>query len=242
MNASLPIQHLRNRTLLALGRFAFKAFHGPPRSVRRAAGRARFFTAGLTLLSTFSVRAQLVIEVPVSSISVADPTLIIEVVNQGNDALSLGGVNFSVTIGGGTAGPTMDTTLPSSPQPASGVDLLSGLNTLFTGNPLGQFAVGTPDPRSQTWSVLALSPVSLDPGERKTLATLNFNSVPLGGPFALSFVGTSFADAQGATVNGLVLPETEITIVPEPAAAAVACGLALFAVAAARKCRGVFRA
>lgn len=205
-----------------------------PRMTVRGLSRCFLFAAAATLL-LMQARAQLIVDVPLPTISSDLPSITVVVANGGSVPLSLGGMNLVVTIGSGSQGPTLNTTIPTPPQPAMGVDLLSGMDALFHGNPLGQFPIGTPQERQQGWSVLTLTPVSLAPGQTKDLATLTFDSFPVGGPFSLSFAGTSFADSTGGTVSGIMLPNVQISVVPEPAATGAVCGLALVAVAFVRR-------
>ncbi len=195
----------------------------------------------LTIAAPQVSRAALVVDFlgdPV--ISPGFPSLTLSVENTGDSSVMIGGLNFFITVGDGLAGPTLDTTIPTSPNPALGVDLLTG--TLFDGNPLGQFMVApAPQPRDQGWAVLSLTPITLAAGAKQNLATITFDSFPVG-TFSLELsrgLLTSFDDPFGSTIPGVTLPDNDITVtaVPEPAAAVAVTGLALLGVALFRRRR-----
>lgn len=142
------------------------------------------------------------------TISSDSPSIWMSLYNDApSGSISLGGVNFFLTVGGGTSGPTLSVTS------GAGVDLVTG--TLFASG-FGQFPIGTEQSRSQAWGTLVNSPgVSLAAGQTVRLATLTFDSFPVGS-YMLDFSGTSFADPQGGTIGSVTLPSEMLTVVPEP--------------------------
>ena len=189
---------------------------------------------GIWLTGQQTNQAQLVLDFEgATTISPTSPSITLSVQNIGASPVPIGGVNFFITVGDGTMGPTIDTTAPIPPKSALGVNLLTG--TIFDGSPFGQFPIGSPGPRSQAWAVLTLTPVSLPVGATEKLATITFNSFPEGS-FALDFRGTSFADSIGGTIANVSLPSGDVTglvPVPEPEQSGLAFGLGLLAAALA---------
>lgn len=198
----------------------------------------------LWMLMPGAVRAQLIMDFAPDpdgalTISESSPGVILTLFNSGSEALSLGGVNFFLKIGGGLQGPTLSTTAP--PELTAGVDLLTG--TPFTAALAGQLPISTADfgPRSQAWSATLVPPSSLGAGQTVRLATLTFNSFPAGS-YPLDFTGTTFPwyNTVSGEVNNhpVLLPaDAELTAVPEPVRAALATGLGLLAIAGWRRVR-----
>jgi hypothetical protein len=181
----------------------------------------------LWLVAVVTGQAQLTVDfLGSTTVSPSSPSIQLSVHNSGATALSIGGVNLFTTIGGGTTGPTMGTGV------GVGVDLLTG--TLFSGRaPFGHFPIGTPDPRNQRWGVLSSPAAVLDAGATLPLATITFDSFPLGA-FTLDFSGTSFADPIGNSIAIGSLPTGSPTVVPEVEHCSIAAGFGCFLLALAR--------
>ena len=167
------------------------------------------------------------------TISPASPSIYLSIENIGAEPIILGGLDFFITVGNGASGPTMDTSIPSVPNPAAGVDLLT--DTPFSGNGFGQAPYLPLLPRSQGWGVLTLAGPSLNPGAKTKIATITFNSVPQG-DFPLSFGSTEFFDNQmNPQTIPVMLPNSLLTVVPEPVHYATVMGLAALGLALCRR-------
>ena len=185
---------------------------------------------------TGTSHAQLVVEFQGSTtISPSDPSIVLTVRNSSGSAVDIAGVNFFINVGGGSTGPTIDVNPPSQPTPGPGVDLLNG--TLFQSFNFGQNSIGTVLPRDQGWGVALQSghAFSLGGGASATLATITFNSFPVGGPYTLDFSNTTFAKPGGTFFDDVTLPNGDgVTVVPEPNAA-LGVGGALLLLAGLRR-------
>lgn len=141
-------------------------------------------------------------------------------------ALDYGGLNFSVRIGDGTAGPAL-----------TAVDLLSGTPLAAPDNFGGQFPDSGNTSWKQFWSV-ASTTATLPAGD-SLLVTLTFDTTGLSdGAWALSLFGTGMPATQLLDRSGgefaVALQNGTLTVVPEPGALAGAAGAALLAFGLAR--------
>lgn len=144
-------------------------------------------------------------------------------------ALDYGGLNFSVRLGDGTAGPAL-----------TGVDLLTGTPLAAPDNFGGQFPDSENTPWKQFWSV-ASTTATLPAGD-SLLVTLTFDTTGLSdGTWALSLFGTGMPATQLLDRAGgeyaVTLQNGTLTVVPEPGVLAGVAGVALLAFALARPAR-----
>lgn len=202
-------------------------------------GISRLFTRGIgawmlvLLASAVTTRAQLTISFDNgdSTVSASSPSIILNVKNESGGALDIGGINFFITIGGNSSGPTMPT------GAGQGVDLVTG--TLFQNKDLGPNQFFS-NPRSQGWGVTFDTSsghfYTLADQATVKLATITFNSFP-DGSYTFSLSGTSFADKDGNGIATIVPSGATVTVVPEPQHYAMAVGGLLVAFGSYRRWR-----